>query len=107
MCVYCVYLECTGRSDVIFVIDASDSIRIERFPRVTQLLTSVVEQMDIGSERVRVGAVKFANSTSILFHLNAYTSKHDVMGAVGSISFVGGRSNISGALWVTVRQLYS
>jgi len=93
---------CTGRADVIFAIDASDSIRTERFPHVIRLLSSVVEQMDIGSERVRVGAVKFANNASVEFQLNAYRSKHDVMEAIERVSFVGGRTNISGALWTLV-----
>lgn len=86
----------------MFVIDASDSIRIERFPRVMDLLTGVVEQMDIGSERVRVGAVKFASNASVQFHLKTYTTKHDVMAALETVSFVGGRTNISGAIWTTV-----
>jgi len=93
---------CSGRADVVFVIDASDAIRVERFPRVTRLLASVVEQMDIGSERVRVGALKFGSNASIQFHLNTYSSKHDLMTALDRITFVGGRTNLSGALWMMV-----
>ena len=95
-------LACTGLADIVFVIDASDSTRIERFPHVRQLLSEVVEQMDLGSERVRVGAVKFAQNASVQFHLDTHTSKHDVMAAFDRITFVGGRTNISGAIWLTV-----
>jgi len=84
------------------VIDASDSIRIERFPHVTQLLVSVVEQMDVGPERVRVGAVKFADRASVQFHLDRYSSTQDVMAALERVTFVGGRTNISGAIRMMV-----
>jgi len=94
-----VCLACTGRADIIFVIDASDSIRIERFPLVKQLLIDVVEQMDLGSERARVGVVKFATNASVQFNLNTYRTKHDVMAALERITFVGGPKNISGAFW--------
>jgi len=93
---------CSGLADVILVMDASDSIRIERFPRVIELLTAVVEQMDVDSGRVRVGAVKFAKNSTIEFHLNRFTSRQDVMDAVQRVTFVGGRTNISGALWTLV-----
>ena len=46
-----VRVACTGLADVILVVDASDSIRRERFPQVIELLTAVVEQMDIDSDR--------------------------------------------------------
>ena len=84
------------------MVDASDSIRIERFPHVIELLAAVVEQLDVDSGRVRVAAVKFANTSSVEFQLDAYRSKQDVMNAVQRVTFVGGRTNISGALWTLV-----
>ena len=97
-----VCLACSGRADVVFVIDASDSIRVERFPLVTELLVAVVEQMDIGPERTRVGAVKFAGNASVQFYLDTFESKHDIMVALERITFVGGRTNVSGAIWIMV-----
>jgi len=72
---------------------------------VIQLLAEVVELMDIGLERARVGAVAFADDASVQFHLNTYSSKHDIMTALDRVAFVGGRANVSGAIWMMVNFL--
>ena len=64
---------------MILVVDASDSMRIERFPRVVELLTGVVDQMDVDSGRVRVAAVKFADNSSVEFHLDEHRSKQVIL----------------------------
>jgi collagen type VI alpha len=94
-------------TDVVLVIDASDSIRNDRFPLVIALLMSVVDQLDVGFNRTRVAAVKFANTASVQFHLNEYKTKQDVIAAIQRIAFVGGRTNISGALWIMKEQMLS
>jgi Mg-chelatase subunit ChlD len=94
---------CSAQVDLIFVVDASDSIRIERFPQVINLIAAVVDQMDIGPDRARVGLVKFANTASVQFQLNTYSTKQSLISAIKRVLFVGGRTNVSGAIWYMVR----
>ena len=42
-------------ADIVFVVDSSGSIRSERFPLVMQFIQSIVENLDVGQERTRVG----------------------------------------------------
>ncbi len=85
----------------MFVIDGSGSIRHERFHEVLDFMTGVVQQLEINPDRpnkVRVAAVCFNTQAFVEFYLNTYRTKQDIIHAIQRINYLGGRTNIAGAL---------
>ena len=65
----------SGMIDLVFVIDASGSIRNERFPVVLNFITSIVAQLDVHPDRTRVGAIWFSDTAGVQFNLNQYSTR--------------------------------
>ena len=65
---------CDNEYDIIFAIDSSGSIRNERFPRVLEFISSIVQEFEVASDAARFGAVIFSNRNQheVLFQLNRY-----------------------------------
>jgi collagen type VI alpha len=90
--------KCSAYIDLVFVIDASGSVQWERMPNVTQFLIDIVGDLDIGPNSTQVGAIYFNSTTRTAFTLNQYTTRQDIQQALRAIPFLGGMSNVSGAL---------
>ena len=56
-------------ADVAFVVDASGSIRRERFPLVLSFIQSVIDQLDVHPSQTRVGAVYWSDNAFLQFDL--------------------------------------
>ncbi len=64
---------------MIFVIDASGSIRENRFEIVTDFVRNAVDALEVAPDRVRVGVITYSDNAYIQFNLNTYTRKDDVL----------------------------
>ena len=51
---YALYPGCPARIDLVFIVDASGSIRSGRFPLVLEFITAVVSEMEIGPDKAQV-----------------------------------------------------
>ncbi len=89
---------CSGLLDVVFAIDASGSIRNERFPLVIDFVVGIAKELEIHNQKTRVGAIKWSDNAEMQFQLNKYSAKQDVVQALRHISFMGGRTHTSSAL---------
>ena len=54
----------------MFVVDSSGSIRHSRFLMVIDYIKSVVAELEVAEDKVRVGIITFSTSAQIQFHLN-------------------------------------
>ena len=59
-------------ADVIFVIDASASIKASNFVKMQNFVSTLVMSMQVGSNSVRVGVMTFSTTPSVIFHLDQY-----------------------------------
>jgi collagen type VI alpha len=98
---------CTGKIDIAFVIDASGSIRNERFPKVIDFIVDLIDQLQISSQDTRIAAVSYSDNYAHQFHLNSYTTKQDVQLAMRRIPFIGGRTNTASGLKYMKDQLFT
>lgn len=94
------------KRDVVFLIDGTTSVRSE-FPSVRAMITRVVEQLDVGLDKVRVSVVQYSEEPKLEFLLNAFSTKNEVRQAVMKLTNKGGnRLNTGRALeWVS-RNIY-
>ncbi|XP_067665898.1 matrilin-3-like [Haliotis asinina] len=70
-----------NKIDLLFIFDTSCYHRNE-FRELKQMAMQVVNNVDIGDEKVRVGAMTFARRKRINFHLNRYSTWQSVANAI-------------------------
>ena len=97
---------CSVNSDIIFVLDASGSIGSSNFQTVRQFVLDFVQGLEIGPNDNQVGVIRFSSSNlvDVIFNLNTYSSKNDVLNAVSNIAYTGGSTNTHLALRLLLSQ---
>nr|XP_031533679.1 collagen alpha-3(VI) chain isoform X4 [Vicugna pacos] len=77
-------------SDIIFLIDSSDSIRPEGIAHIRDFVSRIVQRLNIGPNKVRIGVVQFSNDVFPEFYLKTYKSQASVLDAIRRLRFKGG-----------------
>ena len=93
---------CSNGADVVFALDASDSIGFDNFQRMTQFVGLIVQTLDIDSVTngltiSRVGLVTFSDSAVLQFNLNRYTTMMELLQAV-NVPYLTGATNAAQAI---------
>ena len=95
-------LGCNNGGDIVFAIDASGSVREPNFRKILDFITTVVENLDIdnGADSrnggSRVGLLVFADDAEVIFHMNSYRTRKDILSAI-SVRYTGGTTNMAEA----------
>lgn len=77
------------------------------FPAIREMIRRVVDQLDVGLDKVRVSVVQYSDDPKLEFLLNQHSTKEEVLQAVSRLRNKGGnRLNTGRALeWVS-RNIY-
>ncbi|KAM6986606.1 collagen alpha-3(VI) chain [Aplochiton taeniatus] len=78
------------RKDVVFLIDGSDGVGRE-FPIILDFIGKIVENLNVGENKIRIGVVQFGDSPTADMYLNTHTTKESVLNAVKGLRLRGGR----------------
>lgn len=90
---------CSGaKIDLVFVIDASTSVREQNFELIKDFVRIFLSDADIDNGNVRVGILIYSTEAYIQFHLNKYTSRVDIYNAIDDIPYRHGSTNTADAL---------
>ncbi|XP_025871291.1 collagen alpha-6(VI) chain [Vulpes vulpes] len=92
----------TEEADIYLLIDGSGSTQATDFHEMKTFLSEVVGMFNIAPQKVRVGAVQYADSWDLEFEINKYTNKHDLGKAIENIRQMGGNTNTGAALNFTL-----
>ncbi|XP_056389375.1 collagen alpha-3(VI) chain [Hyla sarda] len=84
------------KKDIVFLIDGSNDGR-QSFPSLRSFILRVVENLDVGQDRVRIGVVQYSDAPRPSFLLNAYPDEQGVLGAVRQLTPIGGSPLNTGA----------
>jgi len=98
---------CSGKVDIAFILDASGSIRNERFPKVIDFVNSIIEELQVSQVDTRIAAVSYSDTAAPQFFLNAFENKQDVQLAFRRIPFIGGRTNTASGLRHAIDQIFN
>jgi len=94
--------------DIVFVLDASDSIGTSDFGLMKLFLSQLVGGLDIDGGNTRVGIVTYSSNVITNISLNAHSSVIGLQSAIASLSYSGGGTNTAAALaFVRTRMLTS
>uniref|UniRef100_UPI00398F7519 collagen alpha-3(VI) chain-like isoform X2 n=1 Tax=Pristiophorus japonicus TaxID=55135 RepID=UPI00398F7519 len=83
------------KRDIVFLVDGSDKVR-DAFPSVQRFISRVVDNLDIGSDKVQVGIVQYSDDPRVNFYLNSYTTKRDLQQAINNLGLLRGREANTG-----------
>ncbi|XP_036109262.1 collagen alpha-3(VI) chain [Molossus molossus] len=79
-----------NQRDIIFLLDGSVNVGRTNFPYVRDFVANVVNSLDVGSDRTRVGLVQFSDSPVTEFSLDTYQSKADLLAHLRRLQLQGG-----------------
>ena len=96
---------CTGKIDLIFMLDSAGTVHYERFQNLTNFAISVVNQMEVGPNQTRVALVYWGGEGYVGFYLNQYSTKQDVIQAIRNTPYLGNKTNTASAFRVLRRQI--
>jgi len=93
--------------DLVFVLDSSASLSQTDLDTAKTFVRDVVDQFEIGSDKVQVAVVEYSTAVAASFFLNKYNSKAEVQKAVDGIRYNPGGTNTADALNYTVQNVFS
>ncbi|XP_075171327.1 collagen alpha-6(VI) chain-like [Anomaloglossus baeobatrachus] len=104
----CERTECERtEADITFLIDGSGSISESDFIEMKKFMVSVIEDFDIGSDKVHVGVAQYSDLFRTEFQLKTYLDKETLKEKVNNIEKLGGNTLIGNALTKTDSALLS
>ncbi|XP_034553414.1 collagen alpha-6(VI) chain [Notolabrus celidotus] len=75
----------TERADIIFLVDGSTSITLEKFQSMQKFMKSMVNQTSVGTNLTRFGVILYSTDAKSVFTLNQYKSKREVLNAISGL----------------------
>ncbi|XP_037836012.1 collagen alpha-6(VI) chain isoform X2 [Kryptolebias marmoratus] len=85
-------------ADIVFIVDESGSIGVPNFQLVRTFLHSIINGLDVGLSRVRVGIVQYNTEPTTQVYLNTFINKTDLLNFVKILPYQGGGTNTGAAL---------
>lgn len=86
------------RKDIVFLVDGSDGVGLE-FPIIQEFIRRVVESLNVGESKIRIGVVQYGDYAQVDMYLNTHTTKQGVLNAIKGMRQRGGRQrNLGQAL---------
>ncbi|KAK5861651.1 hypothetical protein PBY51_017110 [Eleginops maclovinus] len=72
----------TEKADIIFLVDGSTSITLEKFRSMQKFMSSMVNETTVGKDLTRFGVILYSTNPKSVFTLKQYSSKREVLRAI-------------------------
>lgn len=82
-----------GKKDIIFLVDGSKTTDISGIANIRDFILSVVQQLDVQPDQVRVAIVQYSDKVKTEFSLNSHNNKQAVISAIKRLRLMGGQSS--------------
>ena len=88
------------KGDIVFLLDNSGSINPIRFGKMVSFARDIVSHFSVGRNEVQFGMDVYEQTTRVQFKLNQYSTKQEIVQALGRMRYTKGRkTNMGGALF--------
>ncbi len=98
---------CSTKSDIVFVLDSSGSIGFDNWLLILDFVSSMIDRLNVASDKIHVGLVVFSNNAAVEFYLGDYTRKSELMDIVANIDYQDGVTNTASALRMMREDVFS
>ncbi|XP_036930513.1 collagen alpha-6(VI) chain isoform X4 [Acanthopagrus latus] len=92
----------TEKADIIFLVDGSTSITLEKFRSMQKFMKSVVNETTVGKDLTRFGVILYSTNPQSIFTLKQYDSKRQVLKAIDALKSPFGDTYTGRALAYTL-----
>ncbi|XP_074051313.1 collagen alpha-4(VI) chain-like, partial [Macrotis lagotis] len=86
------------KADILFLVDGSERVRSKDFEKMKEFVKQMVNESDVGPEKVQIGLLQFSSSTQVEFQLNTYFSKVDILQAISDMVQIKEGTKLGSAL---------
>ncbi|XP_044194433.1 collagen alpha-1(XII) chain-like [Thunnus albacares] len=90
--------ESTAKADIVLLVDESGSISPENFAIIRSFLTQIINNFDIGPDKVQIGLVQYSDDPKTKWQLNTHQTKQSLLKAIATLRQRGGGTNTGKAL---------
>ena len=90
--------------DMIFVLDASGSVRYTDFEKELSFVQKFAEEFDIGPLHTQIGVITYNGNVYDHVHLHTFTDKSSLINGITNIPYYGGGTETADALNVALTQ---
>lgn len=97
----------SSQFDLVIILDTSTSVQPVNWNKTLSATKRLVRDIDFENGNVRIGVAIFSNEAKVIFHLNAYQTKADIIDAVSRIPYEYGQTNTASALELMRTQMFS
>ncbi|XP_073340800.1 collagen alpha-6(VI) chain-like [Pagrus major] len=94
-------------ADIVFLVDGSSSIGQSNFQEVRNFLRRIIEALDIGSNRVRIGLAQYSDEPYQEFLLKDHTDKSSLLTAVEEVPYRMGRTATGKAMDFLLKRYFT
>uniref|UniRef100_A0A8C5F6H0 VWFA domain-containing protein n=1 Tax=Gadus morhua TaxID=8049 RepID=A0A8C5F6H0_GADMO len=84
--------------DLLFLIDSSGSIRSDEYQKMKDFMKAMIGKSQIEKEIVHVGVMQFSTSQTMVFQLNDFHDKGEMLKAIDKMQQLGGGTHTGQAL---------
>lgn len=96
-----------NKRDIVFLVDGSENVGNINVHLVHDFISNIIESLDIGTDRVRVGMAQFSHNAKAEFYLDTYSTKSDILNHIKGLRLKGGTTlNTGSALDFVLRNLF-
>ncbi|XP_077159547.1 collagen alpha-4(VI) chain-like isoform X2 [Paroedura picta] len=85
-------------ADIVFLIDTSESMRRKQFLLTKDFIQGIIDQSDIGPDKIQIGLIQYSADSKVEFHLNKYKNKDDLNNAISTMQQLKQGTNTGKAL---------
>ncbi|XP_032832302.2 collagen alpha-3(VI) chain-like [Petromyzon marinus] len=96
-----------AKLDVIFAIDGSAGVAAADFTLMKGFVAQIVQGLSVGAAQVRVGLVQLSGKQGSEFKLGQFSSRQEVVAAVGKVSAHGGGRAIGATVQFALATAFS
>ncbi|KAJ1187768.1 hypothetical protein NDU88_004538 [Pleurodeles waltl] len=92
-----VQVQVVNQRDIVFLLDGSVNVGNANFPFVRDFLISLIDNLDVSSDNIRIGLAQYSDTPKTEFYLNENARKTDVISRLGQLKLKGGSTLNTGA----------
>ncbi|KAH0627287.1 hypothetical protein JD844_002810 [Phrynosoma platyrhinos] len=85
-------------ADIVFLVDSSASIGLENFQKVKNFLYTLVSNLHVSHDQIRIGLAQYNDEIFVEFLLNQYSLKNDILEQIQNLPFRSGSTYTGAAL---------
>ena len=95
---------CRVKSDMIFLMDSSGSVKRKNFRKMKRFVRDFANSLEIAPNATQVGVIVFNDMAWVAFNLSTFSTKPPLLAEIDSITYNKGYTNTADALCLLLQE---